>query len=213
MKRGNNIQQRFRLGWLTVLLLPFISYAQPDHPFYQNVTACAGGYRLPTMVLNHDTLPFVCLNWVTVEDKMSFHARKRYAEWTRIKSNVKIVYPYAILAAAKLKEYDLILAGMKNEKEKQKYLKKCEKELQKQFGDELKNLSVNQGKILMKLIDRETGKTTYTIVRELRGNFEAFIWQSLASLFGSSMKQEYNLDNENDKLIELAVRQVEAGEF
>ena len=93
------------------------------------------------------------------------------------------------------------------------FLKKSEKELQKQFGPELKSLSINQGKILMKLIDRETGKTTYNIVKEMRGNFQAFMWQSLASLFGSSMKQEYDLNDPYDQQIELAVKQIEAGEF
>ena len=65
----------------------------------------------------------------------------------------------------------------------------------------------------MKLIDRDTGKTTYSIVKEMRGSFQAFIWQSLATLFGSSMKQEYDLNNPKDKLIEIAVKQIEAGEF
>ena len=78
--------------------------------------------------------------------------------------------------------------------------------------DELKELSVNQGRILMKLIDRETGKTTYTIVKELRGNFQAFMWQSLTVLFGNTMKQEYDAAGE-DKYIELAIHQIEAGEF
>jgi hypothetical protein len=144
---------------------------------------------------------------------MSFANRRRYAEWTRLKQNVKRVYPYAILAAAKLKEFDLILATIPKESDRKAYLKKSEKELQKQFGEELKGLSINQGRILMKLIDRETGKTTYTIVKEMRGNFQAFMWQSLASLFGSSMKQEYDANDPNDKLIELAIKQIEAGEF
>ena len=101
---------------------------------------------------------------------------------------------------------------MPDEKLRKVYLKMCEKELQKQFAAELKDLSVNQGRILMKLIDRETGKTTYTIVKEMRGNFQAFMWQSLAVLFGSTMKQVYDAKGE-DKLIEIAVHQVEAGEF
>ena len=170
------------------------------------------GYVVHAIIENGDTLPYIWLPWLSVTTEVPFASRKKYAQWTRIRYNVKTVYPYAILAAAKLKEYDLILARMPNDKVRATYLKMCEKELTKQFSEELKNLSVNQGKILMKLIDRETGKTTYTIVKEMRGNFQAFMWQSLAVLFGNTMKQEYDADGE-DKLIELAIRQVEAGEL
>jgi hypothetical protein len=170
------------------------------------------GYVVHATVENGDTIPWVWLPIVSVEGEMKFATKRKYVEWTRIRSNVKKVYPYAILAAAKLKEYDQILEKMPNEKVRKTYMKMCEKELQKQFGDELKNLSVNQGKILMKLIDRETGKTTYAIVQEMRGNFQAFMWQSLAVLFGSSMKQEYDAKGD-DRLIEVAIQQVESGQF
>lgn len=169
------------------------------------------GYVVHATVENGDTLPYVWLPWVSIQAEIPFKSKRQFAQWTRIRYYVKTTYPYAILAAAKLKEYDLILAKMP-EKYRHTYLKMCEKEMTKQFGDELKNLSVGQGKMLMKLIDRETGKTTYTIVKELRGNFQAFMWQSLAVLFGNTMKVEYDGEGE-DKLIELAVRQVESGQF
>ncbi|MHB8262016.1 MAG: DUF4294 domain-containing protein [Bacteroidia bacterium] len=171
------------------------------------------GYKVTAIIENEDTIPYIWMPWIFINEKMPFKTRRRWVEWTRLKYNVKIVYPYAILAAAKLKEYGLVLAKIPNEADRKAYLKKSEKELQKQFGDELKALSISQGIILMKLIDRETGKTTYNIVKEMRGNFQAFMWQSLATLFGSSIKQEYNLNDPNDKLIELAIKQIEAGEF
>ena len=170
------------------------------------------GYLVHACVENGDTIPWIWLPVIPITAEMKFATRRKYAEWTRIRYNVKKVYPYAILAAAKLKEYDMILEKMPNEQVKKTYMKMCEKELQKQFGEELKNLSINQGRILMKLIDRETGKTTYSIVKEMRGNFQAFMWQSLAVLFGSSMKQEFDAAGE-DRLIEIAIHQVEAGEF
>ncbi len=148
------------------------------------------GYKVTAVVENNDTIPYIWMPWVIIIDKMPFKTHRKYAEWTRLKSNVKKVYPYAILAAAKLKEYDLELTKIPKECDRKAFLKKSEKELQKQFGEELKGLSINQGIILMKLIDRETGKTTYNIVKEMRENFQAFMWQSLASLFGSSMKQD-----------------------
>jgi hypothetical protein len=199
---------------ICLLGFPVCLFSQVDEnitiPYVSKVT---DGYRVTAIIENNDTVPYIIMPWVVINGKMSFSSRKKYAEWTRLKQNVKKVYPYAILAAAKLKEFDLVLATIPKEADRKAYLKKSEKELQKEFGEELKNLSINQGKILMKLIDRETGKTTYTIIKDMRGNFNAFMWQSLASLFGSSMKQEYNLNDPYDQQIELAIKQIEAGEF
>jgi hypothetical protein len=191
-------------------LVSFTGHAQDnDQTFLEKNDR---GYMVHAIVEKGDTLPYVWLPWLTVSTEMPFRSKRKYAEWTRIRYNVKKVYPYAILAAAKLKEFDLILEKMPNDKVRNTYLKMCQRELEAQFSAELKDLSVNQGKILMKLIDRETGKTTYTIVKEMRGNFQAFMWQSLAVLFGSTMKQEYDAEGQ-DKMIELAIRQVEANEF
>ncbi len=202
------------LKLIFLLSFPLLLFSQNyESVVIPYISKIPGGYNVPAIIENGDTIPYVVMPWVIIAEKMSFANRRRYAEWTRLKQNVKRVYPYAILAAAKLKEFDLILATIPKENDRKAYLKKSEKELQKQFGDELKGLSINQGRILMKLIDRETGKTTYSIVKEMRGNFQAFMWQSLASLFGSSMKQEYDPNDPNDKLIELAIKQIEAGEF
>jgi hypothetical protein len=193
-----------------MVAFPLLVFGQDDEATYLSKTD--KGYVVHATVENGDTIPYIWLPWLSIQTEIPFRSRRQYVEWTRVRSNVKKVYPYAILAAAKLKEYDLILARMPNDKVRATYLKMCEKELTTQFSEELKNLSVSQGRILMKLIDRETGKTTYTIVKEMRGKFQAFMWQSLAVLFGNTMKQEYDAAGE-DKLIELAVRQVESGQF
>lgn len=196
--------------FLVLLCFPFFVFSQDVESTY--LSKNDKGYVVHAIIDKGDTLPYIWLPWLSIQTEIPFKNRKQYVEWTRIRYNVKKVYPYAILAAAKLKEYDLILSKMPNDKVRATYLKMCEKELQKQFSAELKDLSVNQGRILMKLIDRETGKTTYTIVKEMRGNFQAFMWQSLAVLFGNTMKQEYDAKGE-DKLIELAIHQVESGQF
>ncbi len=203
------IKRIFALS-VAVLAFAFSARAQDEVNLYLSKTP--NGYLVHACVENGDTIPWIWLPTVPVEGEMKFATKRKYLEWQRLRYNVKKVYPYAILAAAKLKEYDLILEKMPNDKVRDTYMKMCEKELQKQFGDELKNLSINQGRILMKLIDRETGKTTYHIVKEMRGNFQAFMWQSLAVLFGSSMKQEYDAKGE-DHLIEVAIQQVESGQF
>lgn len=169
------------------------------------------GIRCSAEIINGDTIPVFFFNDIDVVTNFVFKNKHQYELWTRTKYNVKVVYPYAILAAAKLKEYDRVLSAIKDEKMKKIYLKKCEKDLRAEFEDELKALTVSQGKVLMKLIDRETGKTTYDIVKQMRGSFQAFFWQALASLFGNSMKVEYSA--EEDIMIERAVKLVEAGQF
>jgi len=166
------------------------------------------------IVEGKDTIPVIDLPEVQVWaywGKVSI-SKKVFEEWTRTKYNVKKVYPYAVLAAALLKEMDNKLAQIPSEKERKKFIKQCEKELRMKFEEDLKNLSVTQGRILMKLIYRETGKTTYQIVKEMRGGFEAAMWQALAYIFGNSMKVSYAPQGE-DYMVEKAVQLVERGYF
>ena len=95
---------------------------------------------------------------------------------------------------------------------KKAYLRVCEKDLKHEFEDELKDLSINQGRVLMKLIDRETGKTTFEIVKQMRGGFEACMWQAVARIFGNNMKDDYEANTE-DIMIERAIKIVESGQF
>ena len=209
--------KKIRARFLLIIYLfgfPICLFAQnKEDVTIPYVSKVIDGYRVTAIIENDDTIPYIVMPWVIINGKMSFASRRKYVEWTKLKYNVKKVYPYAILAAAKLKEFDLILATIPKEADRKAFLKRSEKELQKEFGEELKGLSINQGKILMKLIDRETGKTTYTIIKDMRGNFNAFMWQSLATLFGSSMKQTYDLNDPYDRQIELAIKQIEAGDF
>jgi len=169
-------------------------------------------YKVWGEVVNGDTIPSIRLPDVWIYAEYSYKNRKQYEAWTRTKYNVKKVYPYAILAAAKLKEYNRILEKMPNEATRKAYMKTVEKELKAEFEEPLKDLSVTQGKILLKLIDRETGNTSYELVKDLRGGFQAFMWQSVARLFGSNMKSEYDPNGE-DIMIERAIKLIEAGQF
>lgn len=168
-------------------------------------------YRVNAEIYNGDTIPSIRFQEVYVYAEYVYKNKKQYEAWTRTKYNVKKVYPYAILAAAKLKEYNAIMEKM-DEKTRKAYLKVVEKQLKAEFEEPLKNLSMTQGKILLKLIDRETGNTSYTLVKDLRGDFQAFMWQSIARLFGSNMKDEYDPKGE-DIMIERAIKLIEAGQF
>lgn len=169
-------------------------------------------YKIWGEIVNGDTVPSVRLPEIWVYAEYTYKNKRQYEAWTRTKYNVKKVYPYAILASAKLKEYNRILEKMPDEKTRNAYMKIVEKELKAEFEEPLKNLTINQGRILLKLIDRETGNTSYALVKDLRGGFQAFMWQSVARIFGSNMKAEYDPTGE-DIMIERAIKLIEAGQF
>jgi len=194
-----------------ILLIFFSSAVFAQQSATQGLELPVKGVLVKTVIYNGDTIPYVVLPAVVCATDRVFKNKRQKASWDRLKYNVKKVYPYAILAAAKLKEYDQILSQMP-EKERERYTKMAEKQLKQEFGEELKNLSMTQGRILIKLIDRETGKTTYNVVRDMRGSFSAFMWQGVALMFSSSLKDEYDAQGE-DKAIESAIKVIEAGEY
>jgi hypothetical protein len=130
--------------------------------------------------------------------------------WDRLVYNVKVVLPYARLAGQKLREYNSILLSAKNETEKKKLMKQAEKELKAQFGKQIMDMTFSQGEILMKLVDKETGNTTYDIVKELRGSFIVFFYQNIGRLFGYNLKIRYD-PNGKDHQIATAIYMIENG--
>ncbi|HEY0030712.1 MAG TPA: DUF4294 domain-containing protein [Bacteroidia bacterium] len=201
-----------------LILFLFLSILIPSSGMAQNSNSPKGaateinGTLCETVYYQGDTIPYAKLTAVTCSADRVFKNYRQKAAWDRLKYNVKKVYPYAILASAKLKEYDRVLATIPSEKDRKAYTKQAEKELKNEFGDELKNLSVTQGRILIKLIDRETGKTTYDIVKCMRGSFSAAMWQGVAIVFNSSLKSDYDEDGD-EKNIELAIKMIEDGRF
>ncbi len=109
-----------------------------------------------------------------------------------------------------MEEMDAHLRQLKTEKEKKAYIDQVEKDLFSEFEDDLRGLTITQGRILIKLVDRETGDTSYNLIRELKGSFPAFFWQSIARIFGSNLKAEYDPMGE-DAQIEEIVRLIEMG--
>ena len=200
------------LSWLAVPALSALPLSEALCQSAADIGWKLDGRHARAEVVNGDTVPVVDLGSVTVYGLYQFKNRRQHEQWTRTKYNVKKVYPYAILAAAKLREYDIALGRMHNEAQRKAFVKACEKDLRSEFEDDLKNLTVTQGKILMKLIDRESGKTAYQVVRQLRGAFQAAMWQTVATIFGHNMKAEYDAEIE-DLMIERAVRLVESGQF
>ncbi len=188
---------KFKLLFYILLFTPFFGVTQNVLPDGRTVTL--------TTTIGEDTIPFINLPEVEILSKLSEEDMLRLQAYKRLKRDVKKAYPYAKLASAQIKEIELHVGTLKNERQKRKYIKAKEKELKEQFTQELKNLTVNQGRILMKLVDRETGTSSYDLVRELKGSLSAFFWQGMAKLFGSSLKSTYDPNGEDSQIEDIVV--------
>jgi len=155
-----------------------------------------------------DTIPMGYMPTVTVYTKVNPKWKKYWVEWTRLRNAVYVTYPYAKAASRTIKEINIKLANVNDKEKRRGIIHSKEKEMKRQFADKLTQLSVYQGKVLMKLIYRETGDNCYEIIKEYKGSFNAAVWQSLAFVFGSSLKQNYD-PNGTDKVMEAIVKDVE----
>ena len=161
---------------------------------------------------NGDTTLIVYLPEVDIDLMQRYMQITDTRQGRRLATNVKKVYPYAKLAGTKLQECDSILAGIEDAGERRRLMKQAEQEISDQYTEELKNLTLTQGAILIRLIDRETGSTSYQVVQELRGKVRAFFYQGFARLWGYNLKSEYDPhNNPEDDEIETIVTLLERG--
>jgi len=160
------------------------------------------------IIFNGDTMPARMYAVVDFYHYMTHAMRKRVEALTRLRNAVYVTYPYARKAGIILNDMNIHLAKMNSESEKMDYIKSKEKELKKEFTDPMEKPSVYQGKVLMKLINRQTGNNCYDIIKEYRGSFSARLWQTVAFFFGSSLKQPYDAQGD-DHEIEVIVQEVE----
>lgn len=151
---------------------------------------------------NGDTTLIVYLPEVDIDLMQRYLQITETNKGRRLANNVRKVYPYAKLAGEKMKEYDSILANVTSDFDRHMLMKKAEKEITDQYTEDLKNLTITQGLILVRLIDRETGSTSFQVVQELRGKVRAFFYQGFARLWGYNLKTEFDPHNnpEDDEI-------------
>ena len=167
---------------------------------------------LKQMIKDGDTILHSTIEEVQIYSTPSFTSRRDMRRYERLVYNLKIVYPYALMAAEKLDEMNNVFIELKTERERKEFVKNVERELMAEFEDELRSLTITQGRLLIKLIDRETGNTSYELVRELRGSFSAFFWQTVARIFGSNLKTRFDAEGE-DKLIDQILYLIDNGQI
>ena len=157
----------------------------------------------------HEWLSYKELEMAIVSNLSEKKLAKYMEEWNRLRNAVYVTYPYARTAGFLMNDINNATSKMKTKREKKDYIKTREKELKSQFADPLSNLSVYQGKILMKLINRQTGNNCYEIVKEYRGGITARLYQTVAFFFGSSLKQDWDLNDKVDRQIENIVKEID----
>ena len=145
-----------------------------------------------------EMIPWIPLNQVVIYGIRIFKSPSDQAAYNRLRYNVLKVMPYALFAKRRYEQLERDLAVTTDRKEHKKLIKQCDSEIKQMFKTEIKELTISQGQILTKLIDREVGRTTYEIVKETQGGVKAFIYQSVARVVGHNLKSTYNPEEERD---------------
>jgi benzoyl-CoA reductase/2-hydroxyglutaryl-CoA dehydratase subunit BcrC/BadD/HgdB len=161
------------------------------------------------IIYEGEVLPFKELEMVYVSNLLPEELAKAVAKYNRLRNAVYVTYPFARTAGVTLNDVNRQLTIIKAKGDRKKYIKSREKELKDKFSDPLTNLSVYQGRVLMKLINRQTGNNCYEIIKEFKGNINARMYQTVAFFFGSSLKQDYDMADATDRQIENIVREID----
>lgn len=182
---------------------PMPSFMERSKNWGPNDTIMVGAIWYQREMLSFKEEPMV---WVS---NLSPEKLKKYMEeWTRLRNAVYVTYPYARTAGATINDITEKVASLSKKKRKE-YIKTREKDLKKQFTEPLSNLSVYQGKVLMKLINRQTGNNCYDVIKEYKGGLNARMYQTVAFFFGSNLKQDWDITNKTDRQIENFVKEID----
>ena len=171
-----------------------------------------GVYLVPMCVYNGDTIPAFQIPTIHIFKPLKFRNRKEQMEYYKLVRNVKKVYPIAREINRTIIETYEYLQTLPNEKARQRHIKRVEKGLKEQYTPRMKKLSFAQGKLLIKLIDRQSHQSSYELVKAFMGPFKAGFYQTFAALFGASLKKQYDPEGE-DKLTERVILLVESGQL
>lgn len=198
-------------NWINIVIINLFIWIGATHCYAQYEQE-SNYYRLSKCVFEGDTLLWVQLRDIYVFKPLVFKNEKEKREYDRLVYNVKKTLPIAKEVNQAIIETYEYLQTLPTEKEKQKHIKKIEKGLKEQYTPRLKKLTLSQGKLLIKLVDRETNQSSYELTKAFLGSFRAGFYQVFAGLFGASLKKEYDPTGE-DKLTERVVLLVENGQL
>ena len=200
VKRGVNI---------VIMILFTVFFAQSANAQVQQTPE---GYMVPMCMEDGVMIPCLELPTVYIFAPLKFKNDKERQEYNRLVRNVKIVYPISREINRAIIETYEYLQTLPDDKARDKHIKRVEKGLKQQYTPRMKKLTFTQGKLLIKLVDRQSSQTSYELVKAFMGPFKAGLYQTFASLFGASLKKEYDPEGD-DRLTERVVLLVENGQL
>lgn len=197
---------------ITLFVLTYLVDAtgQIDTIKQRSDTLQGRSYLLQRVDRDGVVLPEVAIKEVNVYAHPQFPRKSDFRKYERLVYNLKRVYPYALVVRGRIAEVNAELANFTSEKERKEYIKKVEKDVFGKYEGDIRDMTITQGRLLIKLIDRETQNTSYTLIKDYRGKLAAAFWQGIARIFGTNLKEEYDPVGE-DALIESILIEIEAG--
>jgi len=195
---------------LFIFLFAADASGQIDSLKQKNDTLQGKSYLLQRVNRDGVTLPEVAIKEVTVYAHPQSPKKSDFRKYERLVYNLKRVYPYALIVRNKLAQVDNDISRIKDEKERKEYLKRVEKNVFAEYEGDIRDMTISQGRLLIKLIDRETQNTSYALIKDYRGKFAAAFWQGIARIFGTNLKEEYDPYGE-DAIIESIITEIDAG--
>ena len=191
-----------------ILFLSFIAV----HLDAQEQTTTIKGYLVPVCIYKGDTIPSMRMPTLYVYKPLVFKNKKQQQEYNRLVRNVKKTLPIAKEVNRAIIETYEYLQTLPDEKARQKHMVMVEKSIKEQYTPRMKQLTLSQGKLLIKLVNRETSSSSYELVKAFLGPFKAGFYQAFAAIFGASLKKEYHPEDE-DAMIERIIILVENGQL
>lgn len=190
----------------TILFLILFIYA------HQKVMGQQKGEYVVGYVLGNDTIIQRVVPEIWIYPERKFANKRQQQNYSRYVAKVKKVYPLAVEARILLNKYEPQYYALTDKHDRRKMMKNLEKELLDKHKEELKKWSISDGKILLKLINRETNRSPYSIIENFRGEFSAVFWQGIARLFKNNLKDGYDPQGD-DRMLEEVVRKIESGYY
>ena len=182
------------------------------HMNAQEQTTTINGYLVPACIYEGDTIASLRMPTLYCFKPLNFKNKKQRQQYTRLVRNVKKTLPIAKEVNRAIIETYEFLQTLPDEKARQKHLNAVEKSVKEQYTPRMKKLTFAQGKLLIKLIDRETNSSSFELVKAFLGPFKAGFYQAFAAIFGASLKKEYHPEGE-DAMVEQIVLLVESGQI
>ena len=195
---------------LALILFVTDANCQVDTPVKKVDTSPLNSYLIQKITRNGVTMPEIEIKEVTIVAHPKTAKRNEYRKYERLILNVKRVYPYALMVRRRLEKVNEDMKNITTEKERKEYIKTVEKDVFAEYEGDMRQMTITQGRLLIKLIDRETQNTSYELIKVYRGKLTAAFWQGIARIFGTNLKDQYDPYGE-DALIEMIIREIDAG--